>query len=145
LGKKASKISVLEATENKDLHLFWNREVKENRVKINDENDPEFSYDNVFKLIIHPRGLAGKLLRRKPKEIPVLIHRDGADQCVKLGENNLIDPLTNEESKRIVKRTIALGLAKFEPIGKMIAFIIILLLIGIFILQILMAMGIRIG
>lgn len=123
-SKRKSKINVLEATETRDIIFLGNREVEENRVHItkNAERNPQFSNKNIFRLYF-PRRF------RKPKVYRVLLHRDGSDHCVSLGENNLIDPLTNEEAENVVKRVMAIGLGKFQPISLKIALIIILLLL----------------
>lgn len=141
---KKSKINVLQATEGKDLHLFWNKPITENRVEISKNESAEFSYLDIFNLIIYPRSIIGRLLRRK-KQIKCLIHREGANKCVKLAKNNLIDPLTNEEARKITLRNIALGLGQFQPISTTIALIIIILLIIAIIGIFLNLGGVRIG
>ena len=125
MRKKARvRMSVLEVEESKQITLLRKKEVHENRVQIgnDEESRVEFSHNEIFNLKI-PRKL------RKPLEFDVLLHRAGSEKCFTLGDNNLIDPLTNEESANIVKRNIAIGLGKYSPISFRIA--LILALIGL--------------
>lgn len=118
-GKKRAKISVLEVEETRDIFFLPNRPIEENRVQVgkNELNRPEFSNTQKFKIHI-PRRF------RSPRVFEVLLHRAGSEQCISLGESNLIDPLTNEESEKITLRNMAIGMGKYSPISFRVALIL---------------------
>jgi hypothetical protein len=115
-------------TKNIDIKTV---KVEQDCVKI-PEREPQFTSECIFNVKeISSIPLLGRFINRHRKRKSVLIYLDGKPFCEKLkSSNELIEPLTDEDRKRIVQREIAKTLGKFQVMKNIFAYIIIGLLIA---------------
>lgn len=130
MGKDKNVIDTILIHENKNIDVIQ-VSTSETKANINKDKDFLFTPDAIFNMkILSSMLFIGGFINRRRKRHPTLIYVDGKKNAEVLSQGKeILDPLTNEESKEIVKRTMALGFREFKPISTIMFLIIVILLI----------------
>lgn len=141
MGK--DKVQVLHVKHNKNIDVF-DCDTEGDRLKIKDR-DPQFTSECIFNIKqTSSLPLIGRIINRHRKRKQAIIFLDGKPFCEKLrSSQDLIEPLTDEDRKRIVKKEIAKTLGTYQMM-KPWMFVILALLLGVsVILEIAILRGVR--
>ena len=141
MGK--DKVQVLHVKHNKNIDVF-DCDTEGDRLKIKDR-DPQFTSECIFNIKQTSNlPLIGRIINRHRKRKQAIIFLDGKPFCEKLkSSQELIEPLTDEDRKRIVKKEIAKTLGTYQAMKPWMFVILAVLLAMILIMQIAILRGIR--
>jgi len=141
MGK--DKIKVLHVKHTKNIDIL-NAPVNEQSVEVKSgDKEPQFNSECIFNVkVISDIPLLGRFINRHRKREQALIYVDGKPFCEKLrSSNELIEPLTDEDRKKIVNKEIAKALGRFQMMKPFMFVIIVVLVIVVIVLQILILRG----
>jgi len=141
MGK--DKVQVLHVKHNKNIDVF-DCDTEGDRLKIKDR-DPQFTSECIFNVKqTSSLPLIGRIINRHRKRKQAVIFLDGKPFCEKLrSSQDLIEPLTDEDRKRIVKKEIAKTLGTYQMMKPWMFVILAILLAIMLIMQIAILRGIR--
>lgn len=141
MGK--DKVQVLHVKHNKNIDVF-DCDTKGDRLKIKDR-DPQFTSECIFNVKqTSSLPLIGRIINRHRKRKQAVIFLDGKPFCEKLkSSQDLIEPLTDEDRKRIVKKEIAKTLGTYQMMKPWMFVILAVLLAISVILEIAILRGVR--
>jgi len=141
MGK--DKVQVLHVKHNKNIDVF-DCDTEGDRLKIKDR-DPQFTSECIFNVKqTSSLPLLGRIINRHRKRKQAVIFLDGKPFCEKLrSSQELIEPLTDEDRKRIVKKEIAKTLGTYQMMKPWMFVILAILLAIMLIMQIAILRGIR--
>lgn len=124
------KVKMLLVGQDKNIDVM-RVETKENAAIVNKNYQPLFDPECIFNLKEKSSiPLLGRFITKRRKREPTLIQILGKMKAEKLkAAKDLLDPLTNEESRKIVERNMALGLSEFKPISTIMFIILVLLIV----------------
>lgn len=137
------KVQVLHVKHNKNIDIF-DCDTDADRLKIKGR-DPQFTSECIFNIKqTSSLPLIGRMINRHRKRKQAIIYLDGKPFCEKLkSSQDLIEPLTDDDRKKIVKKEIAKTLGTYQMM-KPWMFVILAVLVGIsVILEIAILRGVR--
>lgn len=141
MGK--DKVQVLHVKHNKNIDIF-DCDTEADRLKIKG-HDPQFTSECIFNVKqTSSLPLLGRIINRHRRRKQAIIYLDGKPFCEKLrSSQDLIEPLTDEDRKRIVKKEIAKTLGTYQMMKPWMFVILAVLLAIILIMQIAILRGFR--
>jgi hypothetical protein len=142
---KKGKLTVIQISQTKDIDIKNVRYIEERAIIEKGKEEPQFEADSIFRLKVFSTGPLAPLKNKLSLRKAAVFWIEGKTSCEKLkSKDELLEPITNEDRKNVVRREIAKTIAGFKGLKTWMFAAIIALLVIVLIMQLLIMGGARI-